>query len=262
MKDSQWRGRGRPLGNLRVAGSFLTRVPLHVSGDLDLAAATPWFPAVGLLIGVAGAVVVAGGLAVLAPGVAAALGLVATALITGAFHHDGLADIADAFGGGWDRAQRLAILKDSRHGTYGVVSLVLSILVQWSALASLPRPWAIIGLMAAHMLGRAAILGVLLVARPARPEGLGTDYSVGLNRWGCAVAIVVSALLAGVMLGWWVGPTVGAVCLTTGAVVWLAYRKIGGISGDVLGAAEQLAESAVLIVAAAAAHTGRLPWWR
>ncbi len=248
--------------DVRIAGSFLTRVPLHVDGEIDIARATPWFPAIGALIGVAGALVFAGAHAVLPPGVAAALALVTTALITGAFHHDGLADIADGFGGGWDREQRLAILKDSRHGTYGVVSLVLLVTVQWGALGALPPPWAVAGLVSAHLLARAAILGVLLVGRTARPEGLGTDYAAGLRRWECRAALATSLAAGAALLGWWSVVAVGLIVLTTVAVVGLAYRKIGGISGDVLGAAEQLAESAVLIAAAAAAKTGDLPWWR
>ncbi len=252
----------RPLRDVRVAGSFLTRVPLHVDGEIDMARATPWFPGVGLMIGVAGAAVFAAADEVLPSGPAASLALVATALITGAFHHDGLADIADGFGGGWDREQRLAILKDSRHGTYGVVSLVLLIAVQWSALASLPRPWAIAGLICAHMLGRAAILGVLLAARPARPEGLGTDYSAGLRRPACLAAMLVAIALGAVLAGPWIGVPVLLVAVTSLTVVALAYRKIGGISGDVLGATEQLGEAVVLLGIAAIADTGRLPWWR
>ena len=251
-----------PLRDLRVAGSFLTRVPLHVDGEMDMARATPWFPAIGLLIGAAGAAVFAAANEVLPAGLAAALALVTTALITGAFHHDGLADIADGFGGGWDREQRLAILKDSRHGTYGVVSLVLLVAVQWSALASLPTPWAVAGLVSAHILGRAAILGILLTSRPARPDGLGTDYSAGLRRGSCVVAMALAIVAGGVATGIWIALTVALVAVTTVAVVVLAFRKIGGISGDVLGAAEQLGEAAVLIAIAAAADTGHLPWWR
>lgn len=252
---SSWR-------DVRVAGSFLTRVPLHVEGEIDMARATPWFPAIGLCIGAVGAGVFAAANEVLPAGLVAALALVATALVTGAFHHDGLADIADGFGGGWDREQRLAILKDSRHGTYGVVSLVLLVAVQWGALSSLSTPWAVAGLVSAHILARAAILGVLLTSRPARPEGLGTDYSAGLRRGSCVAAIVLAIAAGGVLMGGWVALAVALVTMTTVAVVALAFRKIGGISGDVLGAAEQLGEAAVLIAIAAAADTGRLPWWR
>lgn len=249
------------MRNLRVAGSFLTRVPLHVEGTVDVHAATPWFPVVGLAVGSLGAAVYVLALEVLPGGPAAALALVATALVTGAFHHDGLADIADAFGGGWDPDQRIAILKDSRHGTYGVVSLVLDLLVQWSALAALPARWGAAGLIAAHVLARSAILGVLLVGTPARRSGLGTDYAAGLHRGAVTVGLLVGTAIAGVALGPWVlvaAPLVaaGALCVHT-----LARRKIGGFSGDVLGATEQVGECLVLLAVCAVATAGHVPWW-
>jgi adenosylcobinamide-GDP ribazoletransferase len=250
------------VSGFRTAASFLTRVPLHRDGDIDIAGSTPWFPVVGLLIGLVGGGVFALASEVLPPTVSAALALVVTALVTGAFHQDGLADIADAFGGGWDREQRLAIMKDSRHGTYGVMALVLSTAVQLSALASLTAAWGLAGLVAAHTLARSAVLGVLLTARPARSDGLGTDYAAGLRRGvviaGAGVGVGITALA----LGPWAALAVAAVMLTTCSVVVLAQRKIGGISGDVLGAIEQVAEGAVLVVVAGVARAGHLPWWR
>lgn len=252
----------RPVSGLRTAASFLTRVPLHRDGEIDLAGSVPWFPVVGLLIGLVGGGVFALASEVLTPAVSAALALVVTALVTGAFHQDGLADIADAFGGGWDREQRLAILKDSRHGTYGVMALVLSTAVQLSALASMTAAWGLAALIAAHPLARSAVLGVLLTARPARPEGLGTDYAAGLRRGVVAVGAGVGVGVTAFALGPWAAPAVAAVTLTTVSVVVLAHRKIGGISGDVLGAIEQVAEGAVLVMIAGVGHAGHLPWWR
>ena len=249
------------MRNLRVAASFLTRVPVHVEGVDDITAATPWFPMVGALVGAAGGVVFAVAAEVVPHGVAAALALVATALITGAFHHDGLADIADAFGGGWTPEQRMAILKDSRHGTYGVVSLVLIGLVEWSALASLTQPWGIAALVAAHSLGRAAILAVLLLARPAPTPGMGADYSAGLSRPPIVAGLVAGAVVGGVALGVWSVVALVAVGVTSLAVVTLAHRKIGGFTGDVLGATALVGQAAVLVAASAAALRHVSPWW-
>ncbi|HEY5874475.1 MAG TPA: adenosylcobinamide-GDP ribazoletransferase [Ilumatobacteraceae bacterium] len=255
-------GRDRPMRGPRVAASFLTRVPLHRDGEIDIAGSTPWFPVVGLLIGLVGGGVFALASEVLPPPVGAALALAVTALVTGAFHQDGLADIADAFGGGWDREQRLVILKDSRHGTYGVMALVLSTAVQFSALASMTAAWGLAALVAAHTLARSAVLVVLLTARPARPEGLGTDYATGLRRGAVVVGAAVGVGVTALMLGPWAALAVAAVTVTSISVVVLAQRKIGGISGDVLGAIEQVAEGAVLVVVAGVAHAGHLPWWR
>jgi adenosylcobinamide-GDP ribazoletransferase len=252
----------RPVRGLRVAASFLTRVPLHRDGEIDLAGSTPWFPVVGVLIGLAGGGVFALASEVLTPAVSAALALVVTALITGAFHQDGLADIAAAFGGGWDREQRLAILKDSRHGTYGVMALVLSTAIQLSALASMTAAWGLAALVAAHTLARSAVLVVLLTARPARPEGLGTDYATGLRRGVVVVGAAVGVGVTALVLGPWAALAVAAVTVTSISVAVLAQRKIGGISGDVLGAIEQVAEGAVLVVVAGVAHAGHLPGWR
>lgn len=249
------------MRGLRVAASFLTRVPLHVDGVDDITAATPWFPMVGVLVGAAGGAVFSAASEVVPPGVAAALALVAMALITGAFHHDGLADIADAFGGGWTPEQRMVILKDSRHGTYGVVSLVLVGIVQWSALASLSQPWGIAALVAAHTMGRSAILAVLLLGRPATTPGMGADYSAGLSRPRVLVGLAAGVVVSTVALGLWAAVAVVAVGLTSLAVVTLAGRKIGGFTGDVLGATELVGESAVLIVASAAALRSVSPWW-
>ena len=248
------------MSGFRTAAAFLTRVPLHPSGQVDLAAATPWFPVVGAVIGAFGGGVFALSSEVLPAEVAAALALVATALVTGAFHHDGLADIADAFGGGWDREQRLEIMKDPRHGTYGVVALVLSIAVQFAALGSLPAAWGLAALVAAHALARAAVLVVLLTARPARP-GLGADHTVGLRRGAVVAGAASGVVVAAVALGAWSAVALAAVALTTVAVVVLARRKIGGHTGDVLGALEQVAEGAVLVVVSGVALAGHAVWW-
>ncbi|MEZ5217016.1 MAG: adenosylcobinamide-GDP ribazoletransferase [Ilumatobacteraceae bacterium] len=249
------------MKGLRLAGSFLTRVPLHADGEADVNDAVPWFPVVGALVGGVGAGVAAVAWLVLPAGPSVALALVAMALVTGAFHHDGVADIADAFGGGWNPDDRFRILKDSRHGTYGVTTLVLVLLVQYSAWSSTTYRWAVVAPVLAGMVGRAAILGVLLAGTPAHRPGLGTDYSAGVPRRRAAVSLGLACGAAVTVAGWWGVAALAAVIVTSAVVHRLAVRKIGGFTGDVLGATEIVAEAAVFLVAAAAAAGGASPWW-
>ena len=117
------------------AVQFLTRVPVRRAGAADTATIVVWFPVVGALVGaLAGGV--AAGLGHLVPtAVAAAVGVLVGVLVTGAFHEDGLADTADAVAGGWTVERRLEILKDPRHGTYGVAALCGSIVLRVVAVA-------------------------------------------------------------------------------------------------------------------------------
>lgn len=247
------------LGALR----FLTRVPIPGRGDVPHQRAVPWFPVAGLLIGAAVGSVGAGLAEWLSPALAAALAVVVGLLITGAFHEDGLADCADAFGGGWDREQRLAILKDSRHGTYGVAALCASIVVRVFAAASIPGQAALFaGFVVAHTLGRAAAVGVLAWVRPADPAAQGLGVSAGRHLSGTAVvaSLLAAGVVAAVATGWWVAPLIVAAVGGGAAVAALSVRKIGGVVGDALGAVEQVVECLVLVVVAglAARHT---LWW-
>ena len=124
------------INNLRTAIGFLTRIPINTP-QVVLSEAAPWFPVVGLGIGLIQAATFVGLNAVLPAGPAAVLSVAVAALVTGAFHHDGLADMADAFGGGWNLEQRLEIMKDSRLGTYGTVALILAVATEISVLATL-----------------------------------------------------------------------------------------------------------------------------
>lgn len=243
------------------AVQFLTRIPIRLRAPVDHHRVVPWFPVVGLLIGalVGGIAVGAGEL--VPTTVAAALAVVAGLLVTGAFHEDGLADVADAFGGGWTREQRLEILKDCRHGTYGVAALAGSIVLRVVATASIAPPAALFAsFVAAHALGRAAAVAVMRVAPPASDSGLGVSAATALRPTPVASGLAVALGATGALTGWWFGPFVLAVTAASAVVVVLAVRKIGGLAGDVLGAVEQVSECAVLVVASGlAAHTSL--WW-
>lgn len=242
---------------------FLTRLPVRTSRSLDTARSVPWFPIVGLLIGT-----LVGGIAALlepwsSPYVAAGVAIVVGLLVTGAFHEDGLGDVADAFVGGWTREDRLRILKDSRHGTYGVVALVSSIALRFVALGALvlagPKS-AFIGAVAAHGLARSAAVGTMLFARPATGEGLGSEYVAHLRRAPSAIGIVVAVSAVAAIAGWWTAAALAATVVTTAAVIAWSKRRIGGFSGDVLGTVEQCGEIAVFVVLSIVAGHHQ-PWW-
>lgn len=243
------------------AVQFLTRVPVRTSTAIPHVRIVPWFPVVGALIGV---VVggVAAGLGELVPGtVAAALAVVTGLLVTGAFHEDGLADIADAFGGGVTVERRLEILKDSRHGTYGVAALASSIVVRVVAAASIVSAASVFAaFVAAHTLGRTAAVVAMKTAPPAAESGLGASAGRDLSAAATTICAATGVGVAALATGWWVLPFVGGAIVATAAVVVLAVRKIHGLAGDVLGAVEQVVECTVLVVASGLAMRHDL-WW-
>ena len=234
---------------LLAALQFLTRVPIRLRREPKLDDTVAWFPLAGAIIGAAvgGA---AAGMWHLTPALlAGAVGVVVGLLITGAFHEDGLGDIADAFGGGWTVERRLEILKDSRHGTYGVAAICASILLRVVALGSLPGPWAMFtGAVAAHTMGRVAAVAMAGSMRLATHSGLGADYGRGTTPVRATVGCLAGVAITAIAVGWWAAPLTGAALVAVLATGTLARRKIGGISGDVLGATEQVAEILCLVV--------------
>ncbi len=242
----------RPLADLQLCVATLTRIPLRhgsVGAPQTLAQAAWAFPLVGLVVGLVGGAIYAAASSVgLSLWVAATLAVGAEILTTGGFHEDGLADVADGFGGGRDRDAKLAIMRDSRVGAFGVLALALAIALRVGALVALARPAAVLSaLVAAGALSRAAIVWAMVLAGPARHDGLGA----AAGRAEPAVA-VVATVLAGVAMALITGVAgmfvAGAVGIGAGlAVLWLAVRQIGGTTGDVYGAIQQAAEIAALL---------------
>lgn len=250
---------------LRLALMFLTRIPLpSIRGSVPpLADAVPWFPAVGALIGA-----VTGGLYVVmvelfGPGlVAAAVTIACGVLITGAFHLDGLGDMADAFGGGSTPERRLEIMKDSRLGTYGVSAVALALVLPVVALGALSPAQGFGALVVAHSLGRAAALWLMIAMSPARADGLGVGYLTDLPLGRALVGSSVGVAVALSAWGAWGAAAVGCAVAAALLVGVLSQRSIGGVSGDVLGAVEQVVEAATLLTAVALArHVNDFPWW-
>lgn len=239
---------------LKAALVFCTRLPLFrampVAG-VTIGKAAWALPLAGLVVGLIGAVVY--GLAHrfgVPAWPAAALAVAATLLATGCLHEDGLADTADGFGGGNSREQKLAIMRDSRIGTYGVCALTIALLLRVAALASLPSAHAVVwAFIAAHVAARATMPALMLMLPPARSDGLSHDAGRPAGESVGAAAAIGFVVLA-VCLH--LGHALAALILLAAIVAlmaWLSKRQIEGQSGDVLGALEQAGEIAVLLVA-------------
>lgn len=232
---------------------MLTRIPVgaQIQQPSELAAAVPWFPVIGALVGVATAAVYAGARTFLPPLPAATLAVAAGALITGSLHEDGLGDVADAFFGGTTTEDRIRILKDPRLGTFGVVAVGLGLLLRTGVIASLDGWTALMFLTAAHSISRGGATFLMGISRPVAEPGLGASYLIELNRVQLIIGITASLVIGAVSIGVWTAPA--AVLAAAGALLmglWSA-RKIGGITGDVLGAAQQIGEMLILLLAAA-----------
>jgi adenosylcobinamide-GDP ribazoletransferase len=241
-----------------AAASFLTRLPVAPFASSDtglLARSMRAFPIVGIAVGLIGWAAFALATALGLPdAIAALLALAATVLATGALHEDGLADTADGFGGGDEPARKLAIMRDSRNGAYGIIALVFSLALRGAALAALAPSGPRVGLalVAAHVVSRAALPIVMRQLVPARSDGLGASAGQpddAAIAWCLGIGIIASLLCLGFSRG------LLAVLITTAAIALfaaLARRQIGGYTGDVLGAAQQIAEITMLLTAAAA----------
>ena len=239
-----------------VAVQFLTRLPVPSQPSFEpawLDRSAKYFPLVGLVVGSLCALVALAAASIWATPIPAVLAVGAGILITGAFHEDGLADTADGLGGGLTRERRLEIMKDSRIGTYGASALITVLLLRIACVASLPVEQAVAALVAAHCSARLAPLLMIRLARYAgdpaasRLKPLATRLGGLELAFACLVAAAVTIVALGPVSA--LASLLLAVVLA-GAVARLAVRLIGGYTGDVLGAMEQMAEVAVLMAAA------------
>jgi len=242
--------------DVKVSVLFCTRLPIPHStsiGSGDVARAGWALPIAGALVGGVGALTYGVTLAIgLPPMLAAATALAATLSVTGCLHEDGLADTADGFGGGADRARKLEIMRDSRLGTYGACAIVMSVVLRWMSIAAIASPLPVaLALIGAHTCARAALPAFMHFVSPARPDGLSAQ--AGRPTMRCAaVAVVLGVLTLGVALGL----AATAICLVLAISAglftgWLSMRQIGGQTGDVLGTLEQMTEILVLLTAVA-----------
>ncbi len=236
--------------------AFLTRLPVARSAPstgADVARASWSFPVVGAGIGLLAGLVYWLSFALdLSPFVSALLAVAATMLITGCLHEDGLADTVDGFGGGATRETKLEIMRDSRVGAYGTCALVFSILFKTGAISSLGDPsLAISALFAAHTGARATLPIFMRRVPPARPDGLAADAGRPPSGTPAIAALLgFVALVIGLGFGGAVIASVLLAALVT-LLALLTMRQIGGQTGDVLGAVEQVGEILILLVASA-----------
>jgi cobalamin 5'-phosphate synthase/cobalamin synthase len=236
-----------------TALAFLTRVPVRIASCTPeaIGRSTSMFPAIGALLGMAEVIVLWAVRGVLPP-MLTATAIVLTGIgLTGALHLDGLADMVDGFGGGRTRDDVLRIMRDHQIGTYGAIALIMTLLVQINAIASLVERDAAGGiLVVAPAASRWAMVLLGWRLPYARPDpGLGralTDHARDRDVWGStALALAIAALVAR-----WSGIVSLAVALAlTAGVGLVCWRRIGGVTGDTLGANAVLCETIVLVAA-------------
>ncbi len=239
------------LRDIAVSLVLLTRLPLpRVPADaFDQQARAAWaFPLAGLVVS---------GLACAMAGAAMALGIPAAAsagvllttqiVMTGAMHDDGLADTADGVWGGFTPERRLEIMKDSHIGTYGVLALILFTGLRWVALSALLGVGAYGAVIGAAMLSRATLPAMMTALPPARPNGLARTVGVPGSTVS-AIAIALAILVATALSGPVTIFAVALAALCTVTIAAIAHTKIGGQTGDILGATQVVTETAVLLV--------------
>jgi len=251
------------LRGLVTALRTLSILPVPGRGAQEMASSLPWFAVAGCILGL-----ILYGVALLADlamagawpqGTASAV-LIGGVVLTRGLHLDGLADCADGFYGAWDRKRALAIMKDPHIGTFGVAALVLVLLVRWVALARLAASGLAFWIVGAYIVSRLAMVELAVWLPYARPEGgTGAAFVQGAppahGLWALASAGILivggfgAAGAAALAAGWAIAAMIGL----------YARRRVGGVTGDVLGACCEIVETAVLILAAAFA--ARLPGW-
>ena len=249
----------RPFAETLLALSFLTRLPVPFIRTLDmppLSQAMRFFPLAGAVIGCISAGVLIGANMLGLPSLlAAAVALAVGALVTGALHEDGLADVADGFGGGKTREQRLEIMRDSRIGTYGTIALVLSYIARAAIYETLSgaQPIVIVALLSsAAAFSRALVVDLLWATRPARSTGLSV-FAGRPSRRSALFSLITGGVGAALAAGFVTSPEIAAIAIVTGGIMLalvraLSMRQIGGQTGDVCGAVQVLTELSMLAV--------------
>jgi len=244
-----------------IALQFFTRLPIPAWVGFDAAwlqHASRYFPLVGLVVAGAASAVYAAAACLFVPLVAAVLSTAAGIYLTGAFHEDGFADTCDGFGGGMTRERVMDIMKDSRIGTYGAVGMGLIVALKCALLASMPFAGAIAALFVAHPLSRLAAVSLIWRLEYARSEGKAKPMAQEMTSLEFGIASACALLPAAIAgaLGFASWLAIGAGVLGAAlAALWLGAkftRRIGGYTGDCLGAVQQVSEVVIYLALAAA----------
>jgi adenosylcobinamide-GDP ribazoletransferase len=246
-----------------AAFTFLTRIPayhLAAHDASDLPASSAYFPFVGLVVAAVGALAYAGAAALWPAPLAVVLSVASTVWITGAFHEDAAADSFDGFGGGWDREQVLTIMKDSRVGSYALVGVLLLLFAKVGSLSAISPAGSIAilrALIAGHVLGRWSGLPLIWRYRyvrrddeGARPSA-GKPFVAGVTTQRAVVTTLFAFAVVIAATGWKSPVAIGVAAIVTALGGRYAQRRIGGITGDVLGAVNQFVELSTYLVLAA-----------
>ncbi|MFZ5913524.1 MAG: adenosylcobinamide-GDP ribazoletransferase [Pseudomonadota bacterium] len=243
--------------DIYIAFVFLTRLPLPARQNIDQASFTRalrFSPLAGAFVGAAAGSFYWLGLSFnLSSFLSALIGVAVALLLTGGLHEDGLSDTMDGFSGGWDRDHRLQIMSDSHIGAHGALALLLTLLIRAGCIAQLSSAVAVMSaLIAAGALSRVMMYGAMGLLSPARQEGLG--FSAGRpapeQQWICLGLGFFIALLA-LPFDTALSATLAAI-LGGGCMGLMAKRKIGGHTGDILGAVQVIAELSALVYLASA----------
>ncbi len=233
-----------------AAFAFLTRLPVWRGPllDVELGRSVSFFPLVGLVLGFALTGLAAALGSVMAPWLVGALLVALLAALTGGLHLDGLADVFDALGGGRrDRVRMLEIMRDSRIGAHGAAALVLLLIAKVAALAQAAERRDLLALLAFPTVAR-WLAAVLIVLFPyARAEGLGRAFNGEAGRVQVGVATAIAAVTVAVLGPGLILPALGTAAVVLAFGFWL-YRRLGGLTGDVYGAAIELGETVMLIL--------------
>lgn len=246
------------LRPLWLAGRLLSRLPFPEPREIEpglLGLSVPWYPAIGLLLGVL--IALAGtALASVDPGVAAALVLILWVWSTGALHLDGLADSADAWVGGIaSRERTLEIMKDPRSGPAAVTAIGLVLIAKWAGLQALIASDSAWLLILIPLLARAQLPLLMLTTPYARDRGMASEQVAQLPRRAAWAATLIAGTVC-ILIAGWIGL---ALCVITLAAFWLSrrtmMRRIAGFTGDTAGALVEITETVLLLVAVVLAAT-------
>jgi adenosylcobinamide-GDP ribazoletransferase len=233
-----------------AAFAFLTRLPVWRGPlrDVDLGRSVSFFPLVGLVLGFALTGLAAALAGSLPPWLIAVLLATLLAALTGALHLDGFADVFDALGGGrGDRARMLEIMRDSRIGAQGAAALTLLLIAKVAALAQLAERRDLLTLLAFPTVARWLAALVVVLFPYARAEGLGRAFSGEAGHAQAAIATGIAAVAIAVLGTPLILPALGTAAVVLGFAFWL-HRRLGGLTGDVYGAAIELGEVSMLFL--------------
>lgn len=235
--------------DLKIAFSLLTRIPINNDPSITetrLAIASWAFPLVGailgLIIGILSFILLSIGTPPYMVAIVALAGLI---ILTGGMHEDGLADCADGFGGGYDKKRRLEIMKDSHIGSFGAIALILFLSGRVYAVDSLFEGPYFCALIAIGAISRLPMVYALWLMPNARGSGLSSTVGKAPEK-SLIIALLMTMIISFLCLGISGFVVFGWAMVFAGIMAWIAYKMIGGQTGDVLGALQQWAELAAL----------------